>query len=47
MPDFYKEVASKLSDLVKSKPIKEVFVSKFQKLGIDSNKEIKLGYIDG
>jgi hypothetical protein len=45
MPDFYKEVASKLSDLVKSKPIKEVFVSKFQKLGIDSNKEIKLGVV--
>ena len=40
MPDYYQEVATKLSKLVKSQLIKDVFVTKFAKLGTDSNKEL-------
>lgn len=36
----YQEVANKLSKLVKSRAIKDVFVSKLQKLGIDKNRQL-------
>ena len=36
----YNIVAEKLSELVKSAPIKNVFVTKFEKLGTDKNREL-------
>ena len=38
---YYKEVTDALSKLVKSKPVRDIFVSKFANLGTDKNRELK------